>query len=100
MTEDLSKVTRITVVTEDGRVFEKYDAYTGGVYLSVQDEGRTLKVFPSNPDTSKADWTHPASKFCTGVPKWVVNPYLEDVEAVRKYEWICDCRYQGLLDDI
>lgn len=47
MTEDLSKVTRITVVTEEGRVFEKYDAYTGGVYLSVQDEGRTLKILPA-----------------------------------------------------
>lgn len=47
MTEDLSKVTRITVVTDEGRVFEKYDAYTGGVYLSVQDEGRTLKILPA-----------------------------------------------------
>lgn len=41
------EVTRITVVTDEGRVFEKYDAYTGGVYLSLQDEGRTLKILPA-----------------------------------------------------
>lgn len=41
------KVTRITVVTEDGRVFEKYDAYSNGVTLSLQDDGLTLKIFPA-----------------------------------------------------
>lgn len=43
---DLRKITRITVVTDEGREFEKYDAYEAGVVLSVQDGGRTLKIFP------------------------------------------------------
>ena len=43
---DLRKVTRITVVTDEGREFEKYDAYAGGVVLSLQDGGKTLKVVP------------------------------------------------------
>lgn len=44
---DFSKVTRITVVTADGgRMFERYNAYDNGVELHLQDEGRTLKVFP------------------------------------------------------
>lgn len=43
---DLRKITRITIVTDEGREFEKYDAYENGVVLSVQDDGRTLKIFP------------------------------------------------------
>lgn len=39
-------VTRITVVTDEGREFEKYNAYNNGVYLKLQDDGRTLKIFP------------------------------------------------------
>lgn len=40
----LTDVTRITVVTEDGNIFEKYNAYKHGVELHVQDDGRTLKI--------------------------------------------------------
>lgn len=43
---DLRKITRITVVTDEGREFEKYNAYESGVILSIQDDGRTLKIFP------------------------------------------------------
>lgn len=43
---DLRKITRITVVTDEGRVFEKYDAYENGVVLSIQDDDRTLKILP------------------------------------------------------
>lgn len=41
-------VTRITVVMDnpDGLVFERYNAYKGGVELHLQDDGRTLKIFP------------------------------------------------------
>lgn len=39
-------VTRVTVVGQDGLVFEKYDLFKGGVDLFLQDEGRTLKIFP------------------------------------------------------
>lgn len=46
--QDLSKVTRITVVTDEGVVYEKYDAFEFGVILSIQDDGRTLKIFPRN----------------------------------------------------
>lgn len=40
----LTDVTRITVVTEEGNIFEKYNAYKNGVELHVQDDGRTLKI--------------------------------------------------------
>ena len=43
---NLDNVTLITVVTEDGQVFEKYGAFPHGVTLSLQDDGKTLKVFP------------------------------------------------------
>jgi len=40
-------VTRITVVSENyGVAFEKYHAYNGGVEVHIQDDGRTIKVFP------------------------------------------------------
>lgn len=94
-------VTRITVVTDEGRVFEKYGAYANGVELHLQDDGRTLKVLPVIPETPVADWSvHESNDYCSGIPKWVRNPFLADVYAEFKDEWICDCRYQGLLDDI
>ena len=40
----LTDVTRITVVTETGVMFEKYNAFKHGVELHVQDDGRTLKI--------------------------------------------------------
>ena len=40
----LTDVTRITVVTETGIMFEKYNAFKHGVELHVQDDGRTLKI--------------------------------------------------------
>jgi hypothetical protein len=44
---DYSKVTRICVVDEEsGIAFERYGFYRNGVELHLQDEGRTLKVFP------------------------------------------------------
>lgn len=40
-------VTRITVVSEEySRVFEKFDLYEGGVDIFIQDDGRTMKIFP------------------------------------------------------
>jgi hypothetical protein len=48
--QEYPEVTRITVVTKDGRVFEKYDAFPDGCELHLQDGGRTLKVFPINSD--------------------------------------------------
>lgn len=44
---DLRKITRVTVVTNEGVVFERYEAYESGVILSIQDDGRTLKIFPA-----------------------------------------------------
>ena len=44
--QDLRKITRITVVTDGGREFEKYNAFENGIVLSIQDDGRTLKIFP------------------------------------------------------
>ena len=40
---DLSKVNRVEVIDEDGRSYTNYDAYN--VEISIQDVGRTLKVF-------------------------------------------------------
>lgn len=43
----LTEVTRVTVVGDaEGRVFERKSLYSNGVRLSVQDDGRTLKVLP------------------------------------------------------
>lgn len=43
-------VTRVTVVAEGGgRAFEEYDLYKNGVELHLQDDGRTLKLFPVMP---------------------------------------------------
>ena len=44
--QDLRKITRISVITEEGLEFEKYNAFENGVVLSIQDDGRTLKIFP------------------------------------------------------
>ena len=44
---DLSKVTRVTVVAKNyGVAFERYNLYDEGCYLMLQDDGRTLKIFP------------------------------------------------------
>lgn len=41
------EVTRITVVSESyERTFEGYDLYSNGVEIHLQDDGRTLKIFP------------------------------------------------------
>jgi hypothetical protein len=42
MSRDQGKVTRITLVDETGRVYERRDLI---VELDYQDDGRTLKVF-------------------------------------------------------
>lgn len=39
----LPKVTRVTVVTDEGRVLERWNLKD--VELHLQDEGRTLKIF-------------------------------------------------------
>jgi hypothetical protein len=39
-------VTRITLVGVEGLVFEQYNPFPNGVELHLQDDGRTLKVFP------------------------------------------------------
>ena len=48
-------VTRITVVTDENRVFEQYAAFANGVELHLQDGGRTLKVFPNTGPRDKLD---------------------------------------------
>ena len=42
----LPKVSRVTVVSEDGVEFERYNLYENGVEIHLQDDGRTLKIFP------------------------------------------------------
>lgn len=42
----LPEVTRITVVGPDGIEYEKYDLYADGADLHLQDDRRTLKIFP------------------------------------------------------
>ncbi len=43
---EFENVTRITVVREEGLAFEDYHAYAMGVEVHLQDDGRTLKIFP------------------------------------------------------
>ena len=42
---DLSRISRVCIVNEDGRVFDRKRLYDNGVWIDIQDEGRTLKVF-------------------------------------------------------
>lgn len=42
----LPDVSRVTVVSEDGVEFEKYNLYENGIEIHLQDDGRTLKIFP------------------------------------------------------
>lgn len=42
----LDKITRVTVVSDEKVEFEKYDLYEQGVELHLQDDGKTLKIFP------------------------------------------------------
>ena len=48
ITHALNKVTRVTVVSKDGVAFEKYDLFDSGAELHLQDDGRTLKIFPQS----------------------------------------------------
>lgn len=61
----LPDVTRVTVVSDKGVEFEKYNLFENGVEIHLQDDGRTLKIFPSqkreNPSNvvikkGHADW--------------------------------------------
>lgn len=39
-------VTRVTIVGPDGIAFERFGLYPDGCEIHLQDNGRTLKVFP------------------------------------------------------
>ena len=41
--KNFPKVTRVEVITDEGREFVRYDCHN--VQMSLQDDGRTLKVF-------------------------------------------------------
>lgn len=56
---DLSRVTRITVVLDNGTVFEKYNAYENGAYFDIQDAGKTLKIFPLTVEEEGNFWMYP-----------------------------------------
>lgn len=43
---ELTRVTRVTVVSREGRVLDLYNEYSNGVEIYLQDDGRTLKIFP------------------------------------------------------
>lgn len=47
---EFPKVTRITVVGDEGLEYEEYDLYDDGAEIHLQDGGRTLKVFPRRKD--------------------------------------------------
>lgn len=49
LTPDASKVTRVVVIGPGGSEFERWGVYTNGARIEVQDDGRTLKVFPAEP---------------------------------------------------
>lgn len=44
--QSLRNITRVTVVGDDGAVFERYALYANGARAVIQDEGRTLKILP------------------------------------------------------
>lgn len=47
-------VTRIVVVFPDGTVWEKRGAFKGGVEMHLQDDERTLKIFPLQVEETRA----------------------------------------------
>lgn len=49
------EVSRVTVVSDRGVEFEHYDLYTRGVAIHLQDDGRTLKLFPAQPKRNPDD---------------------------------------------
>lgn len=53
---DLSRVTRITVVGDNGIVFEDYALYEDGAELLLQDDGRTLKIVPQESPIADEDF--------------------------------------------
>lgn len=40
-------VTRVTVVSDKGVEFERYNLFENGVEIHLQDDRRTLKIFPA-----------------------------------------------------
>lgn len=42
---DIKRITRVTIVDDTGRAYEKHDV---DVVMSLQDDGRTLKLFLSD----------------------------------------------------
>lgn len=47
----LDRVTRLVVVSGNGVELDAYNKYEGGVDLLVQDDGKTLKIFPKKERT-------------------------------------------------
>jgi len=50
MNYSTDKVTRVEVIDQRGRSYVHWDDTNTKVELSFQDDGRTLKVFISNPE--------------------------------------------------
>lgn len=44
--DEFKDVTRITVVGKNGVALEDYNLFKNGCEIHLQDDGRTLKVFP------------------------------------------------------
>lgn len=42
----IPNATRITVIGESGVVYENYTEYENGCWVHIQDDGRTVKIFP------------------------------------------------------
>jgi hypothetical protein len=51
--ESYPDITRVEVITDDGREFVRYDC--SNVQVSLQDEGRTLKVFLKQEQVSEEE---------------------------------------------
>lgn len=51
--DDLPDVTRVVVVGPGGMNFERRDLYESGARIEIQDNGRTLKVFPIEPQRTE-----------------------------------------------
>lgn len=43
---EFPNVTRVTLVGKNGLAYEDYNLFKGGAEIHIQDDGRTLKVFP------------------------------------------------------
>jgi hypothetical protein len=84
--ENYPKVTRVEVITDDGREFVRYDC--NNVQVSLQDDGRTLKVFLKQEQIPEEE-NERRFRECM---KWINNLKRGEIEALMGPEFMEEFR--------